>query len=151
MNRKPSAVTSLAGYTSACSARERGAICANGLGVAGFIVRRKQYGAGLLGFLVAASSFDERPAINLRHIINTRISRFCRNRLRYCSRSALACFEYRPCFVTAHRMRSIPSGVFTPVLRPPWSLHRAFGIAGHRQGAPLRFLAPHRAAFERSP
>jgi hypothetical protein len=44
-----------------------------------------------------------------------------RNSFRYCSRSALARFEYRPCFVFACRMRSIPSAVFGPVLSPPWS------------------------------
>ncbi len=42
-----------------------------------------------------------------------------RNSFRYCSRSALARFEYRPCFVFACRMRSIPCAVFGPVLSPP--------------------------------
>ena len=35
-------------------------------------------------------------------------------RLRYSAGSALARFEYRPCFVAARRMRSIPSAVFGP-------------------------------------
>lgn len=48
-------------------------------------------------------------------------------------------------------MRSIPSAVLGPVLSPPWSLHRPFAIAGHRQGDPSRFLAPQRAPFEKSP
>ena len=49
----------------------------------------------------------------------TSISRQCWISLRYCSRSAVARPEYRPCLVTALRMRSIPSGVFAPVLSPP--------------------------------
>ena len=48
-------------------------------------------------------------------------------------------------------MRSIPSGVFGPVLNPPWSRHRPFGIAGHWQSVPRRFFAPHRAALVKSP
>ena len=48
-------------------------------------------------------------------------------------------------------MRAIPSGVLGPVLRPPCSRQRPFGIAGHMQGVPRRFLAPQRAAFEKSP
>jgi hypothetical protein len=35
------------------------------------------------------------------------------------SLSARAAAEYRPCFVTARRMRSVPSAVFAPVLNPP--------------------------------
>ena len=65
--------------------------------------------------------------------------------------SAIACFEYRPCFVTACRMRSMPSSVFGPVLKPPWSLHRPLGMAGHWQGPPRRLFAPQRLAFEKSP
>jgi hypothetical protein len=38
--------------------------------------------------------------------------------------SALAAAEYRPCFVTARRMRSMPSAVLGPVLSPPWFLQR---------------------------
>lgn len=48
-------------------------------------------------------------------------------------------------------MRSIPTRVLGPVLRPPCSLHRPFGIAGHIHGVPRRFFAPQRAAFEKSP
>ena len=39
--------------------------------------------------------------------------------VRQLRRSSLADFEYRPCFVTARRMRSIPSAVLAPVLNPP--------------------------------
>lgn len=39
---------------------------------------------------------------------------------------------YRPCLSRARRIRSIPSAVFGPVLRPPWSRHRPLGRAGHR-------------------
>jgi hypothetical protein len=42
---------------------------------------------------------------------------FSNSRKRRCS--AFAAALYRPCFVTARRMRSIPSAVFGPVLRPP--------------------------------
>jgi hypothetical protein len=41
------------------------------------------------------------------------------NHARICCCSILAAAEYRPCFVTARRIRSIPSAVFGPVLRPP--------------------------------
>ncbi len=56
-----------------------------------------------------------------------------------------------PCFVTARRMRSIPSAVFGPALRPPCSLQRPFIIAGHWQRVPRRVFAPQRGAFEKSP
>jgi hypothetical protein len=45
----------------------------------------------------------------------------------------------------------MPSGVFAPVLSPPCSRQRPFAIAGHRQGAPRRVLAPQRAALAKSP
>jgi len=65
--------------------------------------------------------------------------------------SCLAPIERRPCLVTACRMRSIPAAVLGPVLRPPCSLQRPFGIAGHLQELPRRFIAPHRGALEKSP
>jgi hypothetical protein len=43
------------------------------------------------------------------------ISRQARSSARYSALSALACFECCLCFVTARRMRSIPSAVFGPV------------------------------------
>lgn len=48
-------------------------------------------------------------------------------------------------------MRSIPASVFGPVLSPPWSLHRPFGIAGHWHRVARRVFASHRGAFEKSP
>jgi hypothetical protein len=59
--------------------------------------------------------------INLSHYGRMRLSiaRASRTRVRTLRRSSLACFEYRPCLVTACRMRSIPAAVFGPVLRPP--------------------------------
>ena len=63
----------------------------------------------------------------------------------------MARFEYRPWIVRASRMLSNPAFVFGPVLNPPWSRQRPFGIAGHWQGGPCRVLAPHRLAFAKSP
>jgi hypothetical protein len=68
-----------------------------------------------------------------------------------CSLSAIAPFEYRPCFVIVRRMRSMPAAVFAPVLSPPCNRHRPFGIAGHLHELPDLFFAPHRSAFEKSP
>jgi len=48
-------------------------------------------------------------------------------------------------------IRSIPSCVLGPVLRPQWSRHRRFCIAGHLQGVPRLVLAPQRSAFSKSP
>jgi len=45
----------------------------------------------------------------------------------------------------------MPSSVFGPVLSPPWSLQRPFGMAGHWQGVPRRFFAPHPFALKKSP
>jgi hypothetical protein len=45
----------------------------------------------------------------------------------------------------------MPSEVFGPVLRPPWSLHRPLAIAGHWHGVPQRFFAPQRLTVVKSP
>ncbi len=66
-------------------------------------------------------------------------------------RPSFARFEYRPCLVTACRIRSIPSAVFAPVDNPPCNLHLPFRIAGHRHKVPARVFAPHRGAFNQSP
>ena len=63
-------------------------------------------------------------------------------------RRAIEAAEYRPCFVRAFLMRSMPSAVLAPVEAPPCTLHRPFGIAADRQGVPLPFvLAPQRGAL----
>src|SRR5262245_3609033 len=50
-----------------------------------------------------------------------------------------------PCVHFARLLRSRPSGVRGPVLLPPCSLQRPFGMAAPRQGLPVRFeRAPHR-------
>lgn len=48
-------------------------------------------------------------------------------------------------------MRSIPSSVFGPVLRPPCILHLPFRIAGAWQGDRLRVLAKQRGERVKSP
>jgi hypothetical protein len=53
------------------------------------------------------------------HLIRRTNSEASRNNARYCCRSTLAAAEYRPCVVTARRIRAIPSAVFGPVLSPP--------------------------------
>src|SRR5438128_1462100 len=69
------------------------------------------------------------------------------NMVRNCCRSAIADAEYSPCFVVARRIRSIPSAVLGPVLRPPCSLQRPFRMAGDPHAPLRRFLAPHRCTF----
>jgi hypothetical protein len=62
-------------------------------------------------------------------------------------RCAFASAEWYPCRQRALRARSRPSGVRGPVLKPPCTRQRPFGIAGAWQGAPSRFRrAPHRGA-----
>jgi len=46
------------------------------------------------------------------------IPRHSFNTVRKYSRSAFAAREYRPCFVKAIRLRSIPAAVFGPALNP---------------------------------
>jgi hypothetical protein len=59
-------------------------------------------------------------------------------------------FEYRPCFVTARRIRSIPSAVRGPVESPPWFLQRVYRwllmlhSAAALHGWPVRVFAQHR-------
>ena len=48
-------------------------------------------------------------------------------------------------------MASLPATVFGPVLRPPWSLHLPFAIAGHWQAVARLVFAPHRGTFRKSP
>jgi hypothetical protein len=59
--------------------------------------------------------------------------------------SAFASAEYRPCFQSARCDLCNPATVFGPVLLPPCMRQRPFAIAGHRQGIPRLFFAPHRA------
>src|SRR3954469_18659665 len=67
--------------------------------------------------------------------------RICWIRSRSRRRSALAASEWKP--VRQLPLRS-PWGA--PGERPPWVLHRPFGIAGPWQIVPRRVLAPHLAA-----
>jgi hypothetical protein len=64
---------------------------------------------------------------------------------RCCARCAAPAIPHIPCVVFAAIIRAMPSGVRGPVLRPPCILHRPFGIAGPRHGAPERAFAPQRA------
>ena len=69
-------------------------------------------------------------------------------------RSARAAREYRPCFQRAPRLRSSPSAVRGPVLRPPCIRQRAEPrTAGARHGWPprVRAFAPQRGARDGSP
>jgi hypothetical protein len=57
-----------------------------------------------------------------------------------------------PCFVFAARIRSIPSAVRGPVLRPPWRWQRCRPRrAGQPHGIPRRLRAPHLDASVGSP
>jgi hypothetical protein len=59
----------------------------------------------------------------------------------------MAALDRRPCFQFVFRLRSRPSGVRGPVLMPPRTLHRPFGMAAARQGLPVRLdRAPQRGA-----
>jgi hypothetical protein len=59
------------------------------------------------------------PAFYRTSQIRLSKARASRTSIRALHRSALAAFEWRPCFVTACRMRSNPAAVFGPVLNPP--------------------------------
>jgi hypothetical protein len=74
-----------------------------------------------------------------------------RIRDRIARRFSISCFEESPCFVRACSIRRIPASVFGPVLRPPWSLHRPFVMAGHWHSEPRRVFALHLGAFVKSP
>ena len=71
-------------------------------------------------------------------------SRLC---LRACATAARAATLKRPCFHRALRLRSSPSGVRGPVLRPPWRRHRRRPRhLGALHIAPFRVFAPHLGA-----
>jgi hypothetical protein len=74
-----------------------------------------------------------------------------RIRDRIARRFSISCFEESPCFVRACSIRRIPASVFGPVLRPPWSLHRSFVMAGQWHSEPRRVFALHLGAFVKSP
>ena len=62
-------------------------------------------------------------------------------------RAAIISADRSPCRHRARRLRSRPSIVRGPVLAPPCSRQRPFGIAAAWQGLPVRLdRAPHRGA-----
>jgi len=94
---------------------------------------------------ISAKCWSEWQDLNLRIASHRLRSASIAARRR--DRSALASHEKCPCFQFARLLRSRPSGVRGPVLLPPCTLHRPFGMAAPRQGLPVRLdRAPQRRA-----
>jgi hypothetical protein len=96
-------------------------------------------------FISIANASETYGEMSWRRFLALRI------RDRIARRFSISCFEESPCFVRACCIRRIPASVFGPVLRPPWSLHRPFVMAGHWHSEPRRVFALHLGAFVKSP
>jgi hypothetical protein len=84
-----------------------------------------------------------RSSRRTRAFASSQVSQFAR------PRASMVTFENRPCFQRARRLRSRPSGVRGPVLRPPCMRQRRFPRTGRAwQGRPpsVRARAPQRTS-----